>query len=193
MEKKIVFFDLETNGLTPDWSVLAIAAIRCLFTGNTLERDGDPFIRYYFRKPGEPVNSQSIKINGLTDAVITDKRKTADYGLYFRNDQQSFRDYCRDTAHYVGHNISFDRQFIDFTPRHTFCTMYENTDIVRIMGKNGHYKWPKLDEAARFYGITTDAGSLHDCSYDVFLTYRIFDRMLFFDRTRDRVLKFLMR
>jgi DNA polymerase-3 subunit epsilon len=135
---ELIVFDTETNGLFPPRSVLSITAVRCGFEGNSLiERD--VFDRCYFRQPDEAPDWGALRVNGLTDAVIRELRSDADYPAHFLEDIPQFKEFCAGVSHFVGHNISFDAKFIPFPLPHTFCTMRENTDILKIppVGANG--------------------------------------------------------
>jgi DNA polymerase III epsilon subunit-like protein len=91
----------------------------------------------------------------------------------------------------VGHNIPFDAKFLDFKLKRTFCTMRENTNIMKHKKSNGGFKAPKLIEAAVFYNISVDEDKCHGSEYDTRLCYEIFRKMLARKRSRERVLEFL--
>ncbi|GHV88003.1 hypothetical protein AGMMS50267_03630 [Spirochaetia bacterium] len=190
---KVIFFDTETNGVRSTDSVLSISAIKAVYNGNDLETIEDRFTRYYYRNAGEKENPEAIGVNGLTEEVIREKRGDAEYARYFCDDMKSFRRFCTGVRHYAGHNISFDRKFLDFTLKHTFCTMKENTYVLNLKKRNGYAKWPRLSETAAFYQIGLDLTQLHGSDYDTLLTYEVFKKMLAAEKTRDTVLAFLGR
>ena len=169
----VVVFDLETNGLYGDNSVLSCSALKLLFdssgepTGKYYPfREIDFFERYYFAV--EPENLSAIRINGLSSNVITEHRAGHDWPVYFRDDHD-FRDFCDDAGIFVAHNIEFDAQFVPFMAgRNLFCTMKTNT--VR--------KYPKLSELAAEYGIEVMPTHLHQSGYDTMLTAQIFRKMV---------------
>jgi DNA polymerase-3 subunit epsilon len=189
--RTLVFFDLETNGLSPPSSVLSVAAIKVLFdrTGAALAEEG--FSRFYYRNPGERENPRALEVNGLTDAVIRVRRGAAGYPKQFRDDG-GFAAFCAGVAHYVGHNIAFDRRFLPFPLKHCFCTMRENTAVIKIRRPyGGGYKYPRLSEAAEYYGLAPESALLHGSDYDTRLTCEIFKQMLRRPATRRRALAFL--
>lgn len=190
MKNNIIFFDLETNG-KKNCSVLSISAIKCLFDGKKLNEVEQPYVRYYFRKPGEIQNIEALKVHGLTDEIIYEKRNKANYELFFYKDHDNFRKFCSGVFHFVGHNINYDKNFLNFELKYIFCTMLENTDIIEIKNERGENKWPKLEEAALYYGLKPNLKNLHDSYYDTSLTYGIFKKMLTNDKTKVKVLKFL--
>jgi DNA polymerase III epsilon subunit-like protein len=66
----------------------------------------------------------------------------------------------------VAHNVRFDRLLMDSEYLRlgrradwpaTFCTMQACTDIVRLPGYRGAYKWPRLEEAFRHTGYQLDS------------------------------------
>ncbi|MDR3161679.1 MAG: hypothetical protein LBU28_08710 [Spirochaetaceae bacterium] len=186
----VVFFDVETNGLSGNDSVLSIAAIKALFNGKDVDTVAGSFTRFYYREPGERENREALAVNGLTNAVIRKKRGDAPYAKHFRYDID-FLIFCAGVHHYVGHNIAFDRKFIPFPLEYCFCTMKENTNIIKIKKPYGGFKYPRLSEAAEYYGLALVSDRLHSSDYDTRLTYEIFKRMLREVRTRQKAYKFL--
>jgi DNA polymerase-3 subunit epsilon len=189
--KPIVFFDVETNGLSGSSSVLSIAAVKALFDGKDIDI-AEEFSRFYYRKPGEPENREALAVNGLTDAAIRKKRGQDRYAEHFHHDPD-FAIFCAGVHHYVGHNIAFDRKFIPFPLKYCFCTMKENTTVIKIKRPYGGFKYPRLSEAAEFYGLAPESDRLHGSDYDTRLTYEIFKIMLREPRTRQKVREFLKR
>jgi DNA polymerase-3 subunit epsilon len=190
----VIFWDTETNGLEEYHSVLSISAIKCSFNvsgenveSNIIER----YERFYFRKPGEKLGKDAIDVNGLTDEVIAKKRNGVSYPKYFYEDISTFRMFCSDIRHFVGHNIFYDKQYINFGLPNIFCTMKANTFIMGLKRKNGKPKFPSLEETARFYSIDTNKSELHGSMYDAYITYQIFCKMLENVEARDKVLSFL--
>lgn len=58
--------------------------------------------------------------------------------------------------------------------------MKSNVNIVRITSPKYRkgYKWPKLFETAKFYGIRFNESEFHKSSYDVEIMVKIFEEML---------------
>jgi DNA polymerase-3 subunit epsilon len=187
MSVKVIFFDTETNGLDRNSSVLSISALKCVFNGTDIDTVQDRYNRFYFRRPPELPDVQALDCNGLTDDVLREYRQGVAYPEYFREDIQSFKDFCAGAIRFVGHNIQFDAQFLDFELKRTFCTMNENTNIMKLKNRNGGLKPPNLSEAANFYRIAVDENKWHGSEYDTMLTYQIFRKMLVRKRSRERV------
>jgi DNA polymerase-3 subunit epsilon len=190
--KPVVFFDVETNGLNKNASVLSITAIKALYNGKDIDTIETIFTRFYYRKEGEQVNPAALEVNGLLDDVIRKNRGNAQYAEYFSQDKD-FKTLCTGVRHYVGHNIAFDRKFVYFPLRHCFCTMKENTAIIKIRRYNGGFKYPRLSETAAFYGLAPETDKLHGSEYDTRLTYEIFKKMMNESRTKSRIYEFLNR
>jgi len=191
----VIFWDTETNGLDKNNSVLSISAIKCSFniTGENIESSIiTQYERFYFRKPGEELGKRAIAINGLTDEEIAKRRNGDNYPKYFYEDISTFRySFCNDTRHFVGHNIYYDKQYIDFWLPNIFCTMRTDTFIIGLKRKNGKPKFPSLEETAEFYDIETDKNELHGSMYDLYITYQIFNKMLENEKVRDKLHTFL--
>ena len=188
--REIIIFDLETNGIK-DCSVLSISAIKLEVDIENLNvREIGKFDRYYYRNPGEKINFGAIRVNGLTDENISILRKDRNYSKYFDEDYD-FEDFCDGVKHFVAHNISFDSQFLKIPYMRKFCTMNENVENLKIEGKYGKYKWPKLNETAKYYGIEVDELSTHRSDYDTYLCKEIFVKMLKDNNYNSKILEFL--
>lgn len=191
MKRNFIVFDTETNGMKNS-AVLSISAIKLQYDFDDKKLIKiDEYDRYYYRNAGERINYGALKVHGLTDEVISEKRRGNDYPRYFVEDISSFLEFCKDTDHYIAHNISFDRSFIPFVLKHEFCTMLENVDIVKIKKANGNYKWPKLNELATYYKVPFDEGKLHGSLYDTTILGRIVYRMFGTEAGRSKLERFL--
>jgi DNA polymerase-3 subunit epsilon len=190
----IIFWDTETNGLKKYHSVLSISAIKCTFIIDDQNIDSnivEHYERFYFRKLGEKMGEEAVEVNGLTDEIIRKRRNGLEYPENFCDDINSFRLFCRDIRHFVGHNIFYDKQYINFWLSNMFCTMKSNTAILGLKKSNGKLKYPTLGETAQFYGIETDKKELHGSMYDSYITYQVFLKMLGNEKTSDKIKEFL--
>ncbi len=190
--RPVVVFDLETNGLSNRNSVLSCSAFKFsikraassqpiqeaskeaaaeartsyLFPGSGPLELIDRFERYYFSE--EPENFEAIRVNGLSEQVIRQKREHQDWPTYFSEDEE-FIDFLKDAGLFIAHNIDFDAQFVPFLyDKPLFCTMKSNAAG----------KYPKLSELARRYRIDLDISQLHGSSYDTFITALVFNKMV---------------
>ena len=190
----VIFWDTETNGLKRYHSVLSISAIKCSFIteGRRIENTiMEKYERFYFRKPGEELGEEAIEVNGLTDEVIKKYRRGYNYPVNFSDDIKAFRLFCSDTRHFVGHNIFYDRQYINFWLPNMFCTMKNNTPVIRLKRSDGSLKYPSLWDTAKFYGIEIDENELHSSMYDAYITYQVFVKMTENNKTKKVILAFL--
>lgn len=92
---------------------------------------------------------------------------------------------------FIAHNAKFDINFVKteieragyaFNINDKFCTMEYFTNILKLKGKYGKHKWPKLEETMQFLGIDSNSKgfnkglqrlygnesiSFHDARFDV--------------------------
>ena len=196
LNKNIIFFDVETNGFKGS-SVLSMSAIKVNYDFEKSEWSKvSEFNRFYFREEDEEMNEGAINVNGLTDEVIALERKKlkdkiGEYPLTFKSDMGNFFMFCQDTDHFVAHNISFDRSFVDFSLKNQFDTMKENIDILKIENNCGNYKWPKLIECAKYYKVPFEENQFHGSYYDVLIMFRIFYKMTKNEISKNRIFNFL--
>ena len=196
LSKNIIFFDVETNGFKGS-SVLSMSAIKVNYDFEKSEWSKvSEFNRFYFREEDEEMNEGAINVNGLTDEVIALERKKlkdkiGEYPLTFKSDMDNFFMFCQDTDHFVAHNISFDRSFVDFSLKNQFDTMKENIDILKIENNCGNYKWPKLIECAKYYKVPFEENQFHGSYYDVLIMFRIFYKMTKNEIAKNRIFDFL--
>lgn len=174
----IIVFDVETNGLSKEYSVLSCSAIKYQFDPNAYEmKEVDRFDRYYY--PLEEFNPSATAVNGLTRTVIDERRADASYSRNF-NDDHAFEDFCKGVNRFIAHNISFDCKFVSLPGKVKFCTMITNTDIVAasMHPRKNEWKWPTLSETATYYGIEYNKCDLHMSMVDTEVTAKIFMKML---------------
>ncbi len=195
-ERELIFFDTETNGLTPRYSLLSICAIHVKAIPNPnrldlVELGG--FIRYYY--PRERYSPDAIAVNGLTEDVITAKRADAAWPRYAAEDYRAMQDFFGRTEHFVAHNVGFDIRFVPpLNPNgraKTFCTMREFTDFCALPHSHFGVKWPKLSEAAEIFGARLPGDAFHDAEYDTRMTMEIFRRAYGVAELRPGIQRFL--
>lgn len=187
----MIVIDCETNGLTTDYSVLSASAIKFEYDTNIKKCTiFSEFDRYYYPKE-EYYNQNAIRVNGLTEKVITEKRKNAKYEKFFKDDKEWDR-YIEGVEYFIGHNlIMFDSKFmlgdrLKYKPKKLICTMLDNVEEVKAEFPYSYYndypytqyKWPTLLETAIHYNIELDKKELHGSLYDCKITLEIFKKML---------------
>ena len=180
--KRIIFFDTETSGLNPEvHEILQLSYF--VVDGATWEvlKKKD----FYFPYPEDEcrVSRRAIEINHLTKEFLSRRTISTRYdGL-----SQFYADlYTCQMA--VAHNIRFDYDFIEHTasvekvPRHAwpfmYCTMMETINVCQIEdSRRWGYKYPRLEELAKFLHINYNKDSLHDSFTDTALTLECFKRL----------------
>ena len=90
---------------------------------------------------------------------------------------QTFKDIAEEVAIdlkdgiFIAHNVKFDIDFVKteieragwaFDIGGQFCTMKYFENIVKLKGKYGKYKWPKLEECMNFLQIDSKGKSFND-------------------------------
>ena len=124
-----------------------------------------------------------MKVHGLTQEIIKEKRKNYKYPLYFTDDKDWLINIMEEynINNIVAHNTDFDIKFlpseitqkIDSNKYSIFCTMKNNSKFVGIK-KGNEYKYPKLSEACKAYGIEFSDINAHNSDYDTLKTYELF-------------------
>lgn len=197
VEKAVMILDTETSGLDNlcnsmlqlSWQVVDVETWQVLSVHN-----------FYFKWPAnkDRVSPKAIALNGLTAGRLEELGTThlvvALYMLY-----QDMKSCCQ----LVGHNISFDVDFIlhaVYTLREKskfsflselidaisnisqYCTMRETLNLCCILSEKGvqgsPYKYPKLSELAQFLQIDFSDLSLHNSSDDVEVTKRCYRKLM---------------
>jgi DNA polymerase III epsilon subunit-like protein len=88
----------------------------------------------------------------------------------------------------IAHNIFFDLGFVGqymerneqdasiLNQKSLFCTMKSTTDLCRLPGRYGNFKWPKLTELYKFL-FNEEMEGAHDAMVDVRATRRCYYRL----------------
>lgn len=177
MNKTIVAFDTETNGFKPTNSVLSISAMKIKVNTETKEMEKiDEFNRFYFCIEEE--NEKAIAVNGLTAFKIRQERENqkAKYAPFYKDDKDSFKEFCEGVDLMVAHNYDFDSKFIDFKIK-SFCTMKEGSELYKNANplETG---WLKLKALADFFKVKFEEDNLHGSQYDTLILSRVLFKML---------------
>ncbi len=176
----ILFFDTETTNL-PDYKsppnprqphVVQLAAV---LVDGAAERSLVTLIQ----PAGWTIHADAARVHGIT------MEKAQSEGLPIAEAVGKFDELLAQARLVVAHNIRFDRLLMDSEylrlgrqakwPR-AFCTMQECTNIVRIMGNYGKFKWPTLEETYRHFFGKAPANA-HDALGDVQACREIFNRL----------------
>lgn len=126
---------------------------------------------------GWTVPEDAAKIHGIST------EKAERFGIPIASAMSMFSQLCRQSEQAIAHNDEFDVKLVGFeidrlqkpnvllqTPR--FCTMKATTEICKLPGRYGQFKWPKLIEAHQhFFGEGFDGA--HDALVDVRACHRV--------------------
>ena len=187
--EKIIFFDLETNGLPKNYRLPCtvvdnwprITEIAFLVVDRV---EGEIFEHVALIKPdGWTIPDEPFfKRQGFT----TDKSKKE--GTPILNSLQLFIEWVNESDVLVAHNMTFDynvmgaemiRKNIKAEKKlQKICTMQEMTSVLKLphaSGGNG-YKWPKLEELYRFL-FEADFVGAHSAIWDLRATAECFFEM----------------
>jgi len=110
------------------------------------------------------------------------------YGISFDILCMVFNEMVLKSDYQIAHNIKFDTLMIEKTAnvyfqhpvvsfKNAFCTMEKTTDICKLKGKNGSYKWPKLNEAYKHF-FNREVENAHDALADCNACFDIFKKLL---------------
>jgi len=134
-------------------------------------------INVIVKPDGWEVPEEAAQVHGITT------EKAEKFGIPLIVALASFSNLCKVSDLLVAHNNYFDLGVLGFEyerlgkpnimkEKNHFCTMNATTDLCRIPGKFGKYKWPKLIEAHEMLlGETFDGA--HDALVDVRACYRV--------------------
>jgi DNA polymerase-3 subunit epsilon len=179
-KKSRIFFDTETTGLHPG-NICQLSYIKT--TGDNLS-SGNLYFMVDYIEPG------AQKVHGLTLDTLRELSGNRRFYDRFSEIKSAFE--SADVL--IAHNINFDLGFMDaefkrcssnFEYNDSMCTMRHFTNICKIPNYNRNgYKWPKLEEMIRFFGITQNQiisatqelfsncnSGFHDARFDVTGTY----------------------
>jgi DNA polymerase-3 subunit epsilon len=128
------------------------------------------------------VGEGAFGVHGISTA------KATRYGIPLKNALSCFTALIYASDQIVAHNYAFDGKLLTceyvqcgvrdyITERPHFCTMEATTNICKIPGNYGKYKWPKLQEAHKhFFGVEFDGA--HDALADVKACQRIHQHLI---------------
>lgn len=186
--KRVLVFDTETNGKLKNWSAKVTDydqfprvtqlgwMIIDIDTGTTQEKES----MIYPRGWEIPVEKFFIKNNMSTQRCM-------DEGIDM---ELVLEEFCSDVDTVdllIAHNIDFDHkvlsaEMIRYNIKPTkrvpkFCTMKSTTDLCKLPGQYGSYKWPQLIELHQ-YLFGCDFEGAHDAMDDVRATGKCFVELL---------------
>lgn len=178
--------DVETNGMqdfrlpADDPSQPYIASLAFLFVGDDMKIERE--FNCLIKPDGWSMTPETTAINGLTDAQLEAE------GIPIAEALKVFSGGVSEGRIVVGHNVAFDLKCVRGSLRRSglpdlfeitrnICTMRALTDVCKIPpnGNRGGYKWPKLSEAAVFFGFPQMGD--HSASADATVCYLLLRKM----------------
>ncbi len=166
-----VVLDVETTGLRPEENTIIEI---CAFL---VEKERITKQFHHLINPGYFIPKHIVEITGITNSMLIGRPKIEDI-IY------EFDDFIKDNI-VVGHNINFDRSFLNniyqthlqkkFNPP-SICTLELSKKLIPNL------KSYKLSSVADFFNIKYER--IHRAKDDVFLTYNVFLKLLDILRAR---------
>lgn len=154
---KKLFIDTETSGFKPG----QICQLTYTITiDDKVESAKNFFLACDYIDPG------AEKIHGFS----VDRLKDLSGGKCFKDVAEEVADDLKDGI-FIAHNVKFDINFVKteieragcaFEIGGQFCTMDFFTDILKLKGKYGKHKWPKLEECMNFLQINSESKGFND-------------------------------
>jgi len=158
---KINVVDIETTGFYPERDHIVEIGIVILDTN-----DGNMQTAFsqIVHEPGFGPEHQSAWVFGNSDLTHDEVMKARPLS-FFRDEIQSILGARPSTAF----NSDFDFRFLEhrgFSIQKCPCIMKACTPIVKLPGNFGRYKWPKVEEAWRFFFPDDDYTEQHRAADD---------------------------
>ena len=145
---KKIFLDTETSGFKPGQI--------CQLTYTITEDDKVTVAKNFFLSC-DYIDPGAEKVHGFS----VERLKKLSNGKYFKDIAEEVAEDLKDGI-FIAHNVKFDINFVKteieragyaFQIGGEFCTMRHFTDILKLKGKYGKYKFPRLEETMNFLGI----------------------------------------
>ena len=166
--KEVVVIDVETTGLSPDENrIIQVAAIKTRLDEYVGRGRKKTETFECLLNPGVKLDRKIRKITGKKDSDLVDRPSFSDIA-------RELRDFIG-SASVVAHNVDFDSKFlnaefaragVEELPGKGYCTMKRTASIY-----DG--KWPKLEEAAKYFKVPGREGSNHDAFEDTRIAFDI--------------------
>lgn len=157
---KILFFDTETTGVPKNYKASYMDTEnwpRLVQLGVIFYVDGDETAssEMIVRPDGFIISEEVSKIHGIT------QEKALVSGYFIEDVLASFSSLLWEADLLVGHNLNYDLNVLGsefyrstkmnpLAGKATYDTMQKSTNLLKLPGKFGNYKWPKLQELYQF-------------------------------------------
>ena len=167
MDSKILVIDIETTGFSKTKNKIVEIGIVSL---DLLNGDIETLFSAFIKEDGitrEEITKAWVIEN--SDITVEDIWKAENLQFYFDEIQRILNEY---TLGATAFNNSFDFGFLQvrgfIIPAKLICPMKLATDICRIPGKKGGWKWPNVEEAYRYFYPGEDYIELHRGADDAY-------------------------
>lgn len=177
MSKHILFLDTETTGLPSRWNapynewprMVSLAYMLCEDNGKVIDQ-----MELIIKPDGYTIPKEASGIHGITQEIAEQKGNDLQMVLIKLLTLIEIADLV------VFHNQSFDvgiitgeqmrmgfgkSEYISSQKPKIFCTKEASTNILKIPGSRGGYKWPSLAELCAFCGVENKGA--HNAMNDV--------------------------
>lgn len=169
---KYLFFDTETTGFPPKARLVSIAW-QIWDNDKLIEKDD-----YIVRPEGFIIPDGAANVHGITTEIALEK------GVDVKMVMELFNEKLSQIETVVAHNYGFDSVIVNgefkrlsitsnLTDKKVIDTMLGSTDYVKLPGRYGKYKWPKLEELHRHL-FDKDFDDAHSADADVDATVACF-------------------
>ena len=169
---KYLFFDTETTGFPPKARLVSIAWQ--IWDDNELIEKDD----YIIRPDGFIIPDGAANVHGITTEIALEK------GVDLKMVIELFSKKLAEIDTVIAHNYKFDSQIVggemkrlkisnNLKGKKVIDTMIESTNYVKLPGRYGDYKWPKLEELYRHL-FNKDFDDAHSADADVDATVACF-------------------
>ena len=186
-EKRLLFFDTETNGLPIDYAATSanlnnwprLVQLSWIITDSI---GGISKVGNHIIKPEGFIIGSSQRVHGIT------QKKAMEEGDDLKTVLQEFVKDINSAQMIIGHNVEFDMKIVGaellrsgyydiFEGKHYFCTMKNTIDYCCLPGGHKGPKYPKLQELhSILFGKEYD--NAHDSLDDVYATKSCYFELL---------------
>lgn len=157
MTRFIVFFDVESTGITDDDKIIQLSAIR--YFGNKEVSRFDTYIN-----PCRRIPAKATEINGITDDMVAN-------APIINEVQSQFLEFIQDAV-LVGYNVSFDLRLINGAYDNALAGM-EYLDVLPLVKRQLDLPDYRLESVANYLGFSP-GGNYHNSLIDCEATADVF-------------------
>lgn len=182
MHKKILVIDIETSGFLPKGKIVEVGIVELNLDTGEINVLFDEVVNPFGDNLSEFSNSWILNNSNMTfDEVKNAKRSFNEARLDIQTIINSY------PLGATAFNNKFDFGFLENYgikfPRKQPCPMLLSTNVCKIAGKYGKYKWPSCTEAFKFFIKDADYVEAHrgasDAADEAKIVYELYKRGIF--------------